>query len=477
MTPEELNKILVDYESADLEFKQDISTGEKDREIKAIVAFSNCRGGKIILGVKEDGRDRKVVGLIEPQSVELGLRNKIRAKCLPDPDPKIEFVKIAGYTCMVVTVPKGEKPPYRFNGTPLLRRGSGIVEATEEEVATLYRDRSTDGPEMTPVITATVDDLDLSSAAEFLKAGSSLPPSGESVEKILFRMGLISESAGALRPTIAGLLLFGKNPQQFLPHAKIKADVKHNNDDTNWDDLEEITGTIFEQAKKCEDFVRRNMARSARVIGFERVEQPDLPIEALREAVVNALVHRDYGVVGSEVLFQIRADIVKIANPGRLMPPLTMGAILSGSFSPSTRNPILASALVQRGLMDKRGSGFFRMKKAMRDYGLQDPAFNEYDGGFEVSFYFGAKHPDTAVFIPAEDLQRAKLEADHQKILRLIESKEKIRATDCASLLGISKPTALKRLEYLLSFNLIEKVANNPTDPETVYRLHSRFKI
>lgn len=478
----EFNWMLKDFEDEDLEFKQDISRTsdgeEKDRDVKTIVAFYNTRGGKLIFGVEEKAKERIVVGLSNPQTIETNIQSKLRGKCQPVISPKVEFIEIGGRHCLIINCPRGDTPPYRMDNKVYLRKGSNNVIATEEEIAQLYRDRSSNTHDTTLLPGATLEDIDFDAARTFLieKRGIS---SQDDMQNLMGRMQLLGKDAdNCYKPTIAGMLLFGKKPQNFLPQAKIKADAKFDSKSSDWDDIKEIEGTIFAQIKDAEQFARRNVKTSAKISGFERIEREQFPIEALREALINAVVHRDYAVSDAEILFSIRGDKVIITNPGNLIPPLTMAEILAGTFVPKTRNAVIARILTEQGFMDKRGSGFIRMRQLAKDFDLAEPSFNEIPSGFSVIFILNEGNRGDGVkkiYIPKEHLDRAHLSAEHKKILAEIEKKSSIKTADILLLLNVSRITALKKIDHLVQHGLIERIAKNQTDPNAIFRLHSRY--
>jgi ATP-dependent DNA helicase RecG len=426
-------------------------------------------------GVADDGTTRKVIGLERAQTVESNLISKIAGKMNLDVTPRLEFINIGGHTCLVVHCPKGEAPPYQADGTTYIRKGSNNIPANEDEIASLYRDRSSQPYDRTPIKDATMADLDLGAASVYLAQKTPLE-GGSDLENLMRKVGLLKDVDGVSHPTIAGLLLFGKNPQQFLPNARIKAEVKFDDASTDWDDIADIGGTIFDQIRDFEQFLKRNMRSSAEVIGFERVERPQFPLEALREAIVNAVVHRDYSKIGSEVVVRWKDDQITFDNPGGLVAPLTIKDILSEQFLPKTRNVVTATVLTEAGLMDKRGSGFVRMQRRMSDFDLETPEFTELPDGFRVSFKNKRTKPlAPGIIIPQRDLDKADLNTDHKRILRLLETKKTIRASEAASVLKISKGTVLVRLKYLLAAGIIERTSGEINDPNTGYRLHRRY--
>lgn len=473
MNIEEFDKLLLNYEGEEIEFKLDFSAD--DRDARTVGAFFNTRGGVLVYGVEEDGKKRIVVGVtLPPQVFESNLINKLKAAC-PRCKPEVEFVEMGGRTCLVVRCPRGEQPPYDVKGKIYIRRGSNNIEATQEEKIALYRDSNPESYDASVVGDADLSALDLEEARSYLGEKMGRQIVNGDLYNLMERMRFIKKSGGNYKPTIAGLLLFGVNPQISLPHAKIKAEAKFDDNSNNWDDLAEIGGNIFEQIKGAEIFLKRNIKTSARIFGFERIEQMEIPIEALREAVVNALVHRDYAQTGSEVFLRVRKNQVLIENPGGLIPPLTIEEILSSTFIPKTRNPEIAAVLSDLRLMDKRGSGFIRMRKLMEDFDLPSPRFSELSDGFRVEFFSSAHNEEGKPFIPPGEYKKASPDEDQKKILKLIERKIEVSASECEAAIKKSRQAIVPKINDLVSKRLLEPTTSSPRDPRIKYRLHSRF--
>ena len=390
---------------------------------------------------------------------------------------QIEFFKDGGHHIVIVHCERGDSPPYKANGKVYIRRGSNNVEANEEEIAELYR-RNSQVCDNRPVTNSTIEDLDLEFIKVTLEKRERSQIIGDDLIKLLCRMKILTNTNGESKPTIAGLLLFGKTPQDFLPNSRIRAEAKSDPDSTDWDDIAEFSGNIFEQIKDFESFVRRNIKVSAKVVGFERTEIPDIPIEAIREAVINAITHRDYSDSGSEIQLKIHGKKVMIQNPGGLIAPLTVETILSGDFIPKTRNPIIADLLVQLGYMDKRGTGLKRMIHLCGEAGLKEPEFGEFPDRFQVIFNGGDKSivdGGEKIIIPDSILKNIKLDTEHKKILKVVEKEKEINSTKCQEILGKSKPYALRKLNELISWGILQSSSSSKNDPNNSYIPHKNL--
>ncbi|MEA3272647.1 MAG: putative DNA binding domain-containing protein [Patescibacteria group bacterium] len=478
MTQEEFNKILNNFENKDLEFRQDIKREteleEKNRSAKTTVAFYNTRGGKIIFGVSEDGKKRVIVGLASPQLTESNFNSQTQHNCNLDESCECEFLEVSGKVVLIIHCPKGRKPPYRFKDEVLVRRGSNNFTASEEEIAKMYRDRSPFSYDRTPVEGARMEDIDLDKAGVYVEGMRLLDEaSSEDDLRILNNIGIITKDK---IPTIAGILLFGKSPQRFFPQAVIKADVKFVDDNKGWDDMGNIGGTILDQIESFEIFAKRNMPTIAKIIGFKRVEDLQFSLEILREIVVNALVHRDYGDTSVAITINIRKNKFIVFNPGGIVPPLSLETILTGYFAPRTRNEVIADAVLGAGYMDRRGNGLQKIQSSAKREGYLHK-FKEGYGSFGVILEINTME-DVAqtFFIPDKVWTELSLDKDQKRMLRIIEKEEKVRLGDLEKGLGKTKGAFNEKLNYLLDKEVVQRYPARPQkSPKAYYALHERF--
>lgn len=483
MNIKDFKKILADFENDNIEFRMDVQRQdekeEKFRTPKTIVAFSNTIGGKIIFGVREENSQRKVVGLPSPQTTESNIVTQIRAKCPSGINFSFEFFKYKKKNILIVHCPRGSKPPYKFLDVVLLRRGSNNVEATEDEIADLYRSRESKGIDSHPIQGALVSDLNIDRVVDYFEGLKIIgeEKSEDDDYRIMNNIGLLKLVGDKYVPTISGILLFGKNPQIFFPNAIIKADVKFAEDD-NWAEIVEIRGNIIEQIEECEKFFLRNIPKTAKIIGFKRIEDYQIPISVFREAVVNAIVHRNYLDGSGCIHVHIKKDEVEIISPGGLLPPLTIDAILKGYFEPRTRNPIIAQEVLRNGFMERRGNGLYLINKELKKLNLLRPKFVDRTDCFIVTIYLPSKGENKdQLIIPDKIWGDLKLDKSIKKILQIIEKKDNAMMKDFEEATNKTRGTLIKRLNYLLDEKIIERFPPKPhKSPKIYYTIHSRFK-
>ncbi len=251
-------------------------------------------------------------------------------------------------------------------------------------------------------------------------------------------------------PTVAGILLFGKNPNDFFPQCIIKMQAKYGEKAV----LEDIEDSLFNVPKKIKSFLDKNMKTYMKIStsGFERIEVPEYPWEALREAIINAIVHRDYEG-GRRIMINLFMDRIEIKSPGLPMLPLTLEKIRNYNTSPYNRNPRIAYAFSKMKLMEERGIGLELMRDYLIKNGLQPPKFNFENNYFVVKFLSPLGSPEE--FKISKDIL-LKLNNRQKNAISLIQNKIKINSVDYAEELGIHQRTALRDLNKLIDLGIIE---------------------
>jgi predicted HTH transcriptional regulator len=190
-------------------------------------------------------------------------------------------------------------------------------------------------------------------------------------------------------PTNAGLLLFGYEPQIFYTQAEVL--IMYYGDTMGarrYLDRKILGGTLTEQIDAAENYLRLAIPVAAYTEGFKRVDEPDVSLEALREAVVNAVAHRDYSIGGTAVRIFIYPDRVEVRNPGHLMPGLTLAELQNGGGTSRPRNQLITTTLrdLPGGYMERAGSGIHFMFEQMQALGLETPQIRTQGDEFVVTF-------------------------------------------------------------------------------------------
>jgi len=274
-----------------------------------------------------------------------------------------------------------------------------------------------------------------------------------SVKEALDRLNLIKNN----KLTNAAILLFGKNSQKFFLQAKLRCARYKGTTPITFIDLKIMEGNIIDQVEEREKFVVSHIKRAAKIVGFERLEIWEYPINALREAIVNAICHRDYAY-SSDITIGIFDDRIEISNPGTLPEPLTPED-LKRKHKSIPRNPLVANVFFLIKNIEQWGEGTNKMVKWCLECGLREPDFEEIAGGFIVRFYA----PDDILSLIPEsgktDLEELGLNKRQIKALELMVNKrKKITIKKYAEIFEISKKTAIRDFKELIKKGFVAKL-------------------
>jgi ATP-dependent DNA helicase RecG len=325
-----------------------------------------------------------------------------------------------------------------------LKKKQPVGEAFPIEPTSLY--------EKEPICTASIGDLSLEAIRFYLdRIGSKIKVPSNELWQFFLKKNFLTTSKDSKTPvpTVAGLLLFGKAPETFLVQSKIKADRYLGTSPVDTFDHRDIKGSLPTMIDEAERFFLMNMREAMKIEGFSRIQTTEYPKEVLREAVRNAIVHRDYTKEGATVMIKFFSDRVIVESPGLLPSPLTLDKIRSLNYKPVSRNPIIARAMVDMGFMEERGAGIKIMHDIMLKYGLKPPEFNYDSGYFTVTFY----GPGEKVL----DLVSETREKTTQKILYAIKKKPTITKKELAGIVGITEDGIKYHLKVLKKKGIIKR--------------------
>jgi ATP-dependent DNA helicase RecG len=371
---------------------------------ETLSAFSNTDGGTILLGVDEQS-GFSVVQLKDPLALRDGLVQMSRDDITPPLQINTEIVEIEGHWVVIAEVPPvsaDQRPVYvtvkGISGGSYLRGGDGDRHMTESEVAMVVAARVQPVYDRELVDGTTTEDLDYEALRRTLRRlRSGFPKLAQADDAtILFRLGIAAGPSTGAPLTLAGLLTYGQFPQQFFPQLMVSV-VVHGPDTlsgTRFLDNQTVRGSIPEMVETTLFVLRRNLAVRA-VISDRggRVDEVEYPLEAVREAIVNALMHRDYSPVtrGTQVQVELFPDRLVVRSPGGLYGGVIVDELGEEGIS-SSRNSVLASLLSDTYLpssnelvAENRSSGIPAMLDVARRRGLPRPNFRSSIVSFVVT--------------------------------------------------------------------------------------------
>ncbi len=312
------------------------------------------------------------------------------------------------------------------------------------------------------------DELALDVAAEWLvarhevAAGTDIPR--QELLNLLRQKGLVRLEGDRFKTQVSGLLFFGKDPAAHFPQCRIFVDAfRIKTEESNRVDEDTLSGPAPALVDRIWGFVQKNTRHPMRVVGLNRVSLNEYPQVAVREAVVNAIAHRDYDDAARHILIKLFYDRLEILSPGTLMKPLTVSKISKGKYLPCSRNPMLGQYLNHLRLMEQRGSGIGRMRDAMVNHGLGVPKYDEVEGYFRVTLKGPGDDLDqlrvpktaSAGIPPAVEDQLTQRQRD---IVSRLAKSEMVSSGSCMKLYGITRQAVNADFTKLLSLGLIQRV-------------------
>ena len=382
MAEKELLKEIRAGESKTLELKEALPS-RAERWVKTIIAFSNSAGGKLVVGVSDGGA---VVGVDDPRCIADDIANAIDDLCEPQVMPRIRAEELDGREVVVVEVQPGTATPYHLKGDgeetgTYIRLGATTRSADEASLRELRLRGSGQYYDEQPCLDCPLDAEAVQALCDEMNhRRRSVDRNGEVTPTNLKNWGLIRDVGGRPVPTRA-LLLLTSNPFEF---ARIQCAQFKGVDRVVFLDRRDYGGPLYEQIDKAEDFVLRNIRLGARIEGLYREDYYEIPRTAIREAIVNAVVHRDLQA-SSCVQVALYDNRLEVTSPGTLYGGLTLKDALSGTTR--LRNPRVANALMQMDLFENWGTGIRRIRDACAEAGLPEPEFQELGSAFRVNIF------------------------------------------------------------------------------------------
>ena len=349
----------------------------------------------------------------------------------------------------------------------MTRTGAHNRPLTTPELRRLLLERGEAGYEEQPLADATLADLSQQRIDAYLEH-ISLRPDEAPLQALLARgcvapaeppSHLVADDAVLAstdyRPTVAGMLLFGRDPQRFLRSAEIIC-VRYATEQMS-DEFErqDITGTLLEQIRQAETFVVNNMRRGMRITGMTHEENTEYPIAVVREAIVNAVAHRDYSIRGEGIRVLMFRDRLEIYSPGRLPGHVTLENLKEERYS---RNEAVVAVLSDMGYIERLGYGIDRMIATMDGAGLPEPIFAETAAGFQVVLHSAGD--DLVSSRPeAQRWPHGFLNERQEMAIAFVQENDRITNSDYQALVPDVSPETIRRdLADLVAKNLLIRI-------------------
>lgn len=431
--------------------------------LKSVSAFANGRGGKLIFGVKEDNT---ILGLKDYQDTSENISEIIKTKMDPNPEFDMEIEEIDGKVILILNIFAGKNTPYFVvdggSRTAYKRVGNQSVPASRIDLFNL----SLKGEYISYDSLQSKKKLENVSFKE-LRIEYKERTGKDFEEKDLKSFGLVNDENNL---TIAGAL-FADNYQVYQSRVfctRWNGLTKANGRMDALDDIE-FEGNIIYLLKASLDFVRRNSKKMWKKGPVYRIEFPEYPERAVQEALVNALIHRDYSVVGSEVHVDIYDDRLEIYSPGGMYDGTFVQDLNPLNVSSTRRNPIIADVFARMDLMERRGSG---LRKIIEAYEAEEnykeelkPEFKSTESSFttilkNLNYVTQNVTQNVTQSEGQNDGQKLKPSDRREKILEIIKNNPKITAYDLSKQFNVTDRTIKRDLKVLTDKKIIKYVGS-----------------
>jgi ATP-dependent DNA helicase RecG len=457
MNLQDLEVLVKTGESETVEFKK--STASLRNAAETLCAFLNGRGGIVLLGVSDN---KKIIGQSISDHSQQEIANTLR-KFEPTANIELKHIDIGNDKRVIALKahPDSRAVPYIFEGRPYERKESSTSMMTQSKYQQLLLLRTINPVswESQPAVGVLLEDLD---KAEILRTAKDIISrkrleahlNCEDPFEILTRLNLIE--AGQV--TRAAVVLFAKEVPGGYLQCVIRMARFGGIEKSGFLDNKHFFGNAFQLLTEAEAFINRHTAvMSHFTLGMmTRIDEPEYPFEAIREALINALVHRDYGSLGGSVTLTIYDDRLEIASTGILPEGMLLEDLKKPHMS-HPRNPRLCNVFLRRGLVEQMGIGTQEIVRACAAEKMREPEFFEQAGAFVVRLW--SKH-----YIETPVTTQLDLSPRHKKIVEIIAAHKKLSSSDIFKHLneGISDRTLRSDLNYLRKNKWLEREGKGP---------------
>ena len=424
------------------EFKSSFS----EKVIIGLVAFANAKGGTVYIGVDDDG---SIVGARLGKETIAQWINEVKSKTEPSIIPDVEIMEENGKTIVMFSVQEYPVKPVSVKGKYYCRRQNSNHLLSAGEIADMSLQTRNSSWDYYPDPLHTVDDLNFNlvkkSIAQMNRRGMNIT---ETPKEYILKKGLC-HADGKL--TFGGYLLF-KQEEDIL--TTIELGHFQDKDGIFIKDSARSKSSLVEQVDEVMQFVKKhiNMAVIISPEQVENIQRWDYPLDAIREIVLNMIIHRDYRAAADSIV-KILPDRMEFYNPGRLPEGLDIDDLMSNRYRSQPRNKQIADVFKDMGEIEKYGSGIRRVINEFRKAGQPDPVWQRISDGIMVTVYLGDANDGTN-----ENVTENVTENRFSKLLQLIEEHPNISTTQLSKQLSVSRMTIHRDIETLKSAGRLTRI-------------------
>lgn len=437
-----------------LEFKENATSREKI--LNTVIAFANTSGGQIIIGVKD--KTKQLVGVEDSQQLAESLANMIHDSIEPKLLPNIEVISFRNKQLLAIEIyPSALRPHYE--------RSKGKIKSTYIRIGSTTRLADTDllkAIERSVVVRSFDEGLCYEASCEEIdtrEIAQLFAQKKELTTNDFITLGVLVKDRENLIPTVGGILLFSKNRLKYFPDAWMQVGVFEGTDKKEIVNSQEITVFLPEAVDEVLNFIKKNLRIGLKMEDTRHTEVWEIPKIALREALINAIVHSDYALRGAPIRVALFNDRIEIENSGLLLWGLTIENLKTGISK--LRNPVIARVFKELGLIEQWGSGIQRMIRACEDAGLLPPLFEEIGARIRVTFF-------------KKSISKPKTNDLEEKIIGYLKENGPSSTQEITNFLGLSKRAAINRLAQLVHKGIVVEISTSPTDPGKRYVLRDK---
>ena len=444
--------LLQQPEGKTLEFKRDLSS--PDRVMHSIIAFANTAGGTIVVGV-DDGT-KQVRGLADPLKEVDRLANLVSDHIVPRLVVNIEIVSWHSKQLLIAQTYPSSNRPHHFKSLGsedgvFVRIGASNRKADAPLIRELSRMVRNETFDEMPLAHLSATAIDFHVATELFKKHRRLKKAD------LHALHAVTEHHNKLVPSVGGVLLFGKKPEKEFPDAWIQCG-RFGTDKSVIADSIECHGVLTKVTDEAFEFIEKHTLHGATITGLKRKDTTNIPLQAARELLVNAVVHADYSQQGAPIRVAIYDDRLEIDNPGVLLSGLTLADIKQGNSK--LRNRVIGRVFKELRYIEQWGSGILNAIGECKKMGLPEPVFEEF------AFRFRA----TISLLPE---QEPELDEVTQKIRAALTTPAGITSglssQQIADEVGLTTRAIRARMTALAQRGLVNAVGRSERDPQRKY--------
>ncbi len=453
-------------EGRKVEFKRQLP--KSTQLARTAVSFANGGGGDIIVGVESDGT---IVGVPDENVTDLidTISNTISDSVSPLVLVETFVSRVDESALVVARIYPGPQKPYflksegKANGV-YVRVGASNRKADIDTITELDRQRRHVSFDEETLFDVTVDALDL----DLLKNEFQRITGSPLTDADIRNLKLLRQEAGEFHPTVGGILLAGRNA--LNAYTGIKCARFKGTTPEVFIDKKEFLGPLYQCAESAMAFLRTHIPLHAEVEGLRRIEQYEIPMLALREAVLNAVVHRDYTIKGADVKIAIFDDMVEITSPGTLPSTLDIDDVLAGRSE--IRNRVLGRFFEKLGWIEQWGTGVRKMMRLCKEQGVAAPVLKESGSFLQITFSRivqadaekAGEGINEGINVPLNVPLNVSLNVPlNEQILDLVRKNPGIQRGDLAKHLNVTEKTVSRHLSTLISERDVEHRGSKKT--------------